>query len=106
VRPFYLNKLDYGRKSMTNVVDRHITLSKITPKEGMDIEVIKNLQIDTENYNQFLKDIDNKDRLIKEKKYTDDELLDNIRKTLSLENLTLEDKQLSIEKTCLSYDQN
>lgn len=105
IRPFHIKKLDYDRESMQNVAARHELLIE-RKEEVVNIEKLKDLQKDLENYNQFMKDLEYKVSLSKEEKYADDGLLASIKNILSLNNLSLEDKQLSIEKLCLSNDQN
>lgn len=73
LKPFYLNKLDYERKSMQKVNARHIVLKDLMDK-GMDIESMKGLQQDIENYNQFITDLDKKSTLRKEEKYGEEGL--------------------------------
>jgi DNA-directed RNA polymerase len=112
VRSFYLNKLDYERDSMQNVAARHKLLmeQKLPQSLGrvdtVNIEKLKDLQKDLDNYNQFMKDLECKSSLSREAKYADEGLLYSIKNILSLNNLSLEDKQLSIERLCLSNDQN
>jgi DNA-directed RNA polymerase len=104
IRPFHLKKLDYERESMQNVAARHELLLKV--EDTVNIEMLKDLHKDRDNYNQFLLNLENKNSFSRENKYAEDGLLYSIKNILSLNNLSLEDKQLSIEKLCLSNDQN
>jgi hypothetical protein len=106
IRPFYLKKLDYDRESMQNVAARYNLTIDNQEKDAVNIDKLKDLQKDLDNYNQFMEDLERKSNLSREEKYADQGLLGAIQNILSLSHLSLKDKQFSIEKLCLSNDQN